>query len=167
MPRILNRLGFVLLILIAVRSTRAAEPLVGERTPVLRLEAGGPTARVTSMAFSPDGRSLYIAGLDKIVRVWTRDVKDQRFEPTSAYRVPLGPGVQGALNALALSSDGKWLAAAGSGAVRMAAGFREPGLVWLPSREALSPEMWQDIGTIYVFNTHDGTVRRLPPWSLA
>lgn len=135
--------------------------LVGEQNPVLRLEAGGPTARVTSMAFSPDGKTLYEAGLDKVVRVWTRDARDQRFEPTSAYRVPLGPGVQGALNALALSPDGKWLAAAGSGAVRMAAGFREPGLVWIPSREALSPEMARDLGTIYVFNTHDGTVRRL------
>src|SRR6478735_3243582 len=105
------------------------EPLVGERAPVLRLEAGGPTARVTGMAFSPDGKTLYETGLDKVVRVWTRDPRDQRFEPTNAYRVPLGPGLSGALNALALSPDGKWLAAAGSGAVRMAAGFREPGLV--------------------------------------
>src|SRR5204863_6292110 len=90
-----------------------------------------------------------------------RDPKDQRFEPTSAYRVPLGPGFQGALNAVALSSDGKWLAAAGSGAVRMSAGHRETAL-WLPSREALSGDMLQDLGTIYVFNTHDGTVHRLP-----
>src|SRR5262249_18219477 len=147
-------------------------PQVGERDPVLRLQAGGPTARVTSMAFSPDGKTLYEAGLDKIVRVWTRDARDQRFEPTSAYRVPLGPGVQGALNALALSPDGKWLATAGSGAVRMSAGFREHGLVWLPSREALNPEMARDLGTIYVFNTVEGTVQRLrghggAVWSLS
>src|SRR5262249_26327062 len=138
-----------------------AEPVVGERSPVLRVEPGGPTARVTSMAFSPDGKSLYVASLDKVVRVWSRDAKDQQFEPANAYRVPLGPGFQGAINALALSPDGKWLAAAGSGALRMTAGLREPGLVWVPGREALSPDMRQDQGTIYVFNTQDGTLSRL------
>jgi WD40 repeat protein len=136
-------------------------PLVGERAPVLRIEPGGPTARVTGMAFSPDGKTLYVAGLDKVIRVWTRDPHDQQFVPTNAYRVPLGPGVQGALNALALSPDGKWLATGGSGAIRLTAGYREQGLVWVPSREVLSPAMRQDQGTIYVFNTHDGTVHRL------
>jgi WD40 repeat protein len=166
------RLGTVFVFALAVHAASGAEPAVGERAPVLRVEAGGPTARVTGMAFSPDGKTLYVAGLDKVVRVWTRDAKDERFEPTSAYRVPLGPGVQGALNAVAVSPDGEWLATAGSAAVRMTSGFREPGLVWLPSREALSPDMWQDLGTIYLFNTHDGTVRLLrghggSVWTLA
>jgi WD40 repeat protein len=127
----------------------------------LQLEAGGPTAQVTSMAFSSDGKTLYVAGLDKVVRVWSRDAKDQRFEPINAYRVPIGAGMEGALNAVAISADGKWLAAGGSGARRLSAGLREPGLVWLPSTEALSTDMQQDQGTIYVFNTIDGTVRRL------
>jgi WD40 repeat protein len=139
----------------------AADPIVGERAPVLRLEAGGPTAQVTSMAFSPDGKSLYVAGLDKVVRVWSRDAKDRRFEPVNAYRVPLGPGIDGALNAVAVSPDGKWMATGGNGAKRLTAGLREPGLVWLPSTGALSKEMQQDQGTIYLFNTIDGTVRRL------
>src|SRR5207249_6511520 len=30
-----------------------------------------------------------------------------------------------------------------------------------PSREALSSDMWQDLGTICIFNTRDGTVHRL------
>jgi WD40 repeat protein len=113
------------------------------------------------MAFSPDGKSLYVAGLDKVVRVWSRDAKDRRFEPVNAYRVPLGPGIDGALNAVAVSPDGKWLATGGNGAKRLTAGLREPGLVWLPSTGALSKDMQQDQGTIYVFNTIDGTVRQL------
>src|SRR5262249_1575774 len=38
---------------------------------------------------------------------------------------------------------------------------REPGLVWLPSPAASSPDMQKDQGTIYVFNTVNGTVHRL------
>jgi WD40 repeat protein len=134
---------------------------VGERDPVLRIEAQGATALVTGLAFEPDGKTLYVAGQDKVIRVWTREGRGKPFKPTSAYRVPLGPGVQGALNALALSADGKWLAVAGSGALRETAGFREPGLVWIPSPAALNASQRLDQGSIYVFNTSDGTVRRL------
>lgn len=134
---------------------------VGERAPVLRIEAQGATALVTGLAFAPDGKTLYVAGQDKVIRVWTREGRGDPFKPTGAYRVPLGPGVQGALNAMALSSDGKWLAVAGSGALRETAGFREPGLVWIPSPAALNAAQRLDQGSIYVFNTTDGTVRRL------
>src|SRR5262245_49289995 len=99
-------LGFLLAGVPANGQEKAKAPaLVGERAPVLRIEAQGATARVTGLAFGPDGKTLYVGGLDKVARVWTRDLKDQQFEATSAYRVPIGPGVQGALNALALSPD--------------------------------------------------------------
>src|SRR5262245_29326173 len=42
----------------------------GDKEPVLRLEAGGPTGFVTALTFSPDGKTLYAAGFDKVVRVW-------------------------------------------------------------------------------------------------
>ena len=41
-----------------------------KKEPLFRLEAGGPTSRVTALAFSPDGQTLYAAGGDKVVRVW-------------------------------------------------------------------------------------------------
>jgi WD40 repeat protein len=160
MRGITNRFALVF-VLLAAATARTADPVVGERAPVLRLEPGGPTAQITGMAFSPDGKTLYVAGLDKVVRVWKRDARDERFEPASAYRVPLGPGFQGALNALAVSPDGKWLATAGSGAMRLTAGFREPGLVWVPSPDALSRDMQEDQGTIYVFDTQTQAVHRL------
>src|SRR5215467_6136770 len=161
MRGVLISFAFVLSFLTPYHVLAAADPLVGEKEPLLRLEAGGPTAQVTSMALSLNGESLYIAGLDKVVRVWSRDAKEQRFELVNSYRVPVGPGMEGALNAVAVSADGKWLATGGSGARRMTSGFREQGLVWLPSPAANSIEMQQDQGTIYVFNTVDGTVRRL------
>src|SRR5207249_5215865 len=69
----------------------------------------------------------------------------------TAYRVPIGPGQRGAINALAVSADGRWLAVGGLGVFRGQAGFRLPGLV-VPA-EAMTPAMRQDEGTVYVFAT--------------
>ena len=45
----------------------AAQPPAGKE-PIPRLEAGGPTGFVTSLVLSPDGRTLYAAGYDQVVR---------------------------------------------------------------------------------------------------
>src|SRR5262249_29409491 len=123
------RIGVVALLLLAGPAAPSAEPQrpPGDREPVLQLEAGGPTAAVTALAFSPDGTTLFVAGYDKVVRTWTRGPGGD-FVAGAEYRVPIGPGMDGVINALALSSDGRWLAVAGSGVVREAAGFREPGI---------------------------------------
>jgi WD40 repeat protein len=131
-----------------------------QKEPLLRVETGGPTAFVTGLAFSPDGKKLYAAGLDKVVRVWMKD-KDDRFVPSpTAYRVPVGPGTEGALNALAVSPDGKWLVAAGRSLFGGRAGFRQPGRVF-PQLGALSDEARREMGSIYVFDTDKGDCRLL------
>jgi WD40 repeat protein len=124
----------------------------GGSPPLLRLEAGGPTAPVTALAFSPDSQTLYAAGFDKIVRAWQRDAQSGQFTPaTRAYRVPVGPGTAGILNALAVSPDGEWLAVSGLGLWQDAAGFREAGKVFpVP---ALNREMRRQRATIYLFQT--------------
>src|SRR5713226_3965614 len=89
--------------------------------PLLRLEADGPTAYVTSLAFDPrDGKTLYAAGFDKVIRAWTLDEKTGDFviNRAAAFRVPIGPELQGVINSMVVSPDGEWLAAAGSGVVR-------------------------------------------------
>jgi WD40 repeat protein len=124
------------------------------------LEAGGPTSLVTALAFSRDGKTLYAGGLDKVVRVWSLDVGQGRFVPDrAAYRVPIGPGVDGAINALALSPDDTWLAVAGSGVIRGGADFRQTG-VMVPTA-SLSREMREDEGIIHVFHTPTGRVQPL------
>src|SRR5438034_2506858 len=126
--------------------SRAQEPVLppGEKEPLLRLEAGGPTSYVTALAFSADGKTLYAGGWDKVVRVWTLHDKGE-FVPdrVPAYRLSVGPGLDGAINALALSEDGVWLAAAGKGVFRDSAGFRKPGFV-VPTFGGLTAEMRRD-----------------------
>src|ERR1700684_1756893 len=109
-----RRFSFAVLFVLCAAVARAAEeaPLPpGDAKPLLQLEAGGPTAAVTALRFSPDGNTLYAAGLDKVVRVWEHDAdKKPAWTLKRSFRVPIGPGTGGAINALALSPDGRWLA---------------------------------------------------------
>src|SRR5437763_1818334 len=108
--------------------------------PLLRLEAGGPTSNVTSLTFSPDGKALYVGGYDKVVRVWTWNAAKTAFEldEANSFRVPIGPGLDGAINALALSDDGQWLAVGGFGVVAEGMKFSEAGRL-IPTKGGLTP----------------------------
>src|SRR5262249_1567345 len=125
-----------------ISTTRAQAPILppGDKEPLLRLEAGGPTSFVTSLAFSPDGTKLYVGGWDKVVRVWSLNEQGQFVPTQTSYRVPIGPGLSGAVNCIALSPEGKLLAVAGSGVLRDEAGFRMPGLI-VPSVGGKTEEM--------------------------
>jgi len=139
----------------------AQVPPPGDNKPLLRLEAGGPTSNVTALAFSPDGQALYAAGFDKVVRVWARNPKTGKFELDDKryFRVPINPGTEGAINAMALSSDGDWLAVGGMGVVRVAAGFFDSGRLWPTA--GLKPELRYDQGLIYLFSTRGPDVKML------
>jgi WD40 repeat protein len=143
--------GFASLLLLTPLHAEMPLDLPGQREPILRVISGGPTAMVTSLAFDPKGERLYAAGYDKVVRVWKHD-KENRFVLEKSYRVPIGPGVAGAINAMALSSDGRWLAVGGSGVVHEETGFRENG-IWMPRLGRFNKEMQQDEGTIWLFDT--------------
>ena len=120
---------------------------------------------MTGLDFAPDGLTLYVAGWDKTVQVWKLDRARGKFQldRPATFRVPIGPGLDGAINSLAVSSDakGEWLAVAGQGQMRgEAAGFRKPGL-FVPLT-SIPEEMQRDQGQIEVFNTRSNP-RRVRP----
>ncbi|MFH1136344.1 MAG: caspase family protein [Pseudomonadota bacterium] len=77
--------------------------------PLLRIDPGGHLAHVFDLRFTADSRELISLGEDKVVRVW--DLETGRTARTILGQV--GPGLEGALYALALSPDEKVLAVGG------------------------------------------------------
>jgi PDZ domain/WD domain, G-beta repeat len=90
----------------------AAQPkpaLAAEAKPILQLDTGGPMAAVSGLAFTPDGKFIVSAGDDKVIRVWDW----QKGMTVRTIRGQSGLGEEGKIYAMALSSDGRWLAASG------------------------------------------------------
>ena len=140
-------LGFI-----AATGLGSAAPLpVLDDRPLLQVDPGGPSAAVTSLAFSPDGNTLYVGGFDKVVRVWKW--KEKSFVLQRTFRVPIGPGTGGAINAVAVSPDGNWLAMAGRAPMRGETGFQTTGVI--VEAAALSTEQLEDAGVIYIASTSD------------
>lgn len=149
------------------RQAGAANPAVEgpaiDLTPQLRLEAGGPTAYVTSLVFNPAADALYTAGWNKVVESWLPDPRQPgrwRRDAAGTFRVPIGPGLYGAINAVAVSPDGGQLAVAGRGLFRGAIDAGHHGWV-LPSAGVFTDEMLLDSGTIYLFDTRTHAARPL------
>jgi WD40 repeat protein len=75
----------------------------------LMLDTGGHMARISGVAVTPDGRQAVTASNDKTIRVW--DI--EKGELVRVIRGETGLGETGSLYAMALSPDGRWLAAGG------------------------------------------------------
>jgi WD40 repeat protein len=87
----------------------AAWPAQADEKPILQLDTGGHMAKINKIAFTPDGKQLVSASDDKVIRVW--DAATGKTLRTIRGEIAPGPG--GRIDAMALSPDGKWLAAGG------------------------------------------------------
>jgi WD40 repeat protein len=127
--------------------------------PILRVQASGPTSEIFQLEFSPDGKTLYAVGRDKVVHVWTlKDATGEskprfQYRPDLVRRVPIAPGRWGNLDALAVSPDGRWVATGGYGAVTsLVADYRMPGFLYSSDVDILTPEQSEEQGLIYLFD---------------
>lgn len=96
----------LVMLLLAVMPVAAQEP---PQTPFLRVEAAAHTAPVSRLAIDAAGRLLGSVSDDKTLRLWS--LPDGL--PRGVLRVPIGPGLEGELYAVALSPDGSRAYAAG------------------------------------------------------
>ncbi|MBS0202279.1 MAG: caspase family protein [Planctomycetes bacterium] len=79
----------------------------------------GSVGVVSAIEFSPDSRFLHVAGLDKAIHTWNLlELKPDEFHPTyvRSLRWEISRGYQGKFDAMAVSSDGQWIAAGGTSA---------------------------------------------------
>jgi tetratricopeptide (TPR) repeat protein len=86
-----------------------AAQTVGDNSPQLMLDTGGHTGLIKELVFTSDGKQLVSAGEDKVIRVWDW----QTGSTMRTIRGQVAPGPEGRIFAIALSPDGRWLAAAG------------------------------------------------------
>src|SRR4051812_3781930 len=102
MSRLLTRLIMPPILALVAAAAVAAPP--GE--PLLALDAGGHTALVRQVLFTPEGRELISVSDDRTIRVW--DVRSG--ETLRTLRTPIGRGLEGMLFAAALAPGGRTLA---------------------------------------------------------
>ncbi len=107
----MRRLAAWGILAVAVLAAGAMAARAGEAVgqPKLMLDTGGHMAMIRDIAFTPDGRQIVSASDDKVIRVW--DVATGKTLRT--IRGEAAPGHAGKVYAMALSPDGKWLAAGG------------------------------------------------------
>ncbi|MEM7544017.1 MAG: caspase family protein [Pseudomonadota bacterium] len=98
--------AFVLTTLLGVSAHAQAAP---PAEPILRLATEQHTATVHAVAASADGAIIATAGDDKTIRLW----RASDGAALDTIRIPIGPGEEGLLYALAFAPSGKFLLAGG------------------------------------------------------
>ena len=132
---------FLLFLIIAANTAQAENP--PQADPVLMIEAGMHVGPIDRIGVSADGRILVTGAEDKTVRLWS--LPDGRLLRT--LRVPVGPGNGGRIYSVAISPDGRLVAAAG----------------WDAYSDLNATPLGAN-GYIYVFDTVSGSIiRRLGP----
>jgi WD40 repeat protein len=92
----------------------AEVPLPQAGDVFLRIEPGMHTGQIIRIGVDAPGTLMVTGSLDKTARLWALP-EGGRGSPElkRTLRVPIGQGFEGRVNAVALSPDGKWVAAGG------------------------------------------------------
>lgn len=101
----LESISQLFLTLIVILAGSVAEA----RKPILQLDTGGHMALIRDIVFTPDGRRLISASDDKTIRVWDLETK----RTVKILRGQIDEADGGKIYEIALSPDGRYLAAGG------------------------------------------------------
>ncbi len=93
----------------ASEALEAAKKACPDQEPILRIDSGMHTAPIISIAVDAQCRIAATSSRDKTVRLWS--MPDGKLIRTP--RLPIGDGISGRVNAVAVSSDGRLIAAGG------------------------------------------------------
>ncbi len=108
MSRFRSRTCVIAAALFVLMGCRGAN--AGPAEPLLELDTGGHLGMVRGLLYTPDGREIVTAGDDKTIRVW--DASTGKLRHT--IRGEMDFGEPGKILTIAMSPDGKLLAAAGN-----------------------------------------------------
>ncbi len=125
-----SKLSGIVLFALSLANVTIASAKQTTQSPQLCLNIAGHTAAVTTMAFSPDSKLLYTAGLDKAVHVWKLPDRlaanndpvgnavstEHLWADERTLRWSIGRGLRGSIYALAVSPKSGELAIGGYGA---------------------------------------------------
>lgn len=104
----------VVLFILAIAALAGTRPAAAEAPksvaePVLQIEAGMHVSMINRASISRDGHILATGSNDKTIRIWNLPEGTLR----KVLRIPIGQGPEGAVYTIALSPDGRTVAAGG------------------------------------------------------
>ena len=109
---------YILVILVHCLLLFASQSAVAQKSKLqLRLDTVAPASQVRKLVFSDDGKRLYSAGKDKVVRTWTIVERDGKYKLAAGHKFRWGisRGARGHIYDIEISKQGL-LAIAGNSA---------------------------------------------------
>ncbi|MGO9547618.1 MAG: caspase family protein [Rhodomicrobium sp.] len=109
----MRRVAAIVAVAAVLAGVARAEDLPDQR-PMLRIEPGMHTATIRRIGVDAACTLMVTGSEDKTARLWALPAGGRGApELLRTLRVPIGEGFEGRVNAVALSPDGKWVAAGG------------------------------------------------------
>ncbi len=143
--------------LVAQEDQKADPPI----KPILRMNSDSPYLAINAMQFDRKGKELHAVGWNKRVQTWNWNANANTLsaDPQDLLEVPIGPGRQGNVNAIAVSPGGRWVAVGGRSFGQHESAFDNDGLMWPAA--AQSDEQWEAQGVIFAHDRQTGRTLRL------